>query len=274
MRQDAIFYQLFKRFPTLFFELIALPAEQAQGYRFESIEVKEPSFRIDGVFLPTEAAASQTVFFVEVQFQKDQSLYHRFFSEILLYLRRNPNQYEDWQGILIFPARGLEPDHDGLHRSLLSSEQVQFIYLDELPIVEDLAVSLMRLTIAPEDQMAEQARRLIERAKQEDSPILSASEIIEVVATIATYKFVNMSRAEVEAMLGLKLGETRIYQEAREEERREDIQSLLEAKFGELDEGLRSIVEPLMQLAAIDRARLILQMSKEEIIAQFRASDT
>ena len=132
----------------------------------------------------------------------------------------------------------------------------------------------MRLTIAPEEQMAEQARRLIERAEQEDSATLSASEIIEVVATIAAYKFVNMSRAEVEAMLGLKLGETRIYQEAREEERREDIQSLLEAKFGELDEGLRETVEPLMQLAAIDRARMILQMSKEELISQFQDSDT
>lgn len=63
MRRDAIFYQLFKRFPNLFFALLNCPPEQAQGYRFESVEVKEPTFRIDGVFLPPEEASPRTVFF-------------------------------------------------------------------------------------------------------------------------------------------------------------------------------------------------------------------
>ncbi len=228
------------------------------------------------MFLPTEAAASQTVFFVEVQFQKDQSLYHRFFSEILLYLRRNPNQYEDWQGILIFPSRGLEPDQDGLHRSLLSSEQVRCIYLDELPSISDLPLSLrlMRLTIEPEARMVEEAKKLIAQARRGDSANLSPATIIDVVATIVAYKFAKLSRAEVEAMLGLDFQETRIYREAKAEGRGEEILSLLEAKFGQLDDELRGIVEPLMAISATDRARMILQMSNEELIAQFRPSDT
>lgn len=77
VRRDTIFYQIFQRFPSLFFDLIGQPPAQAQGYRFESVEVKEPNFRIDGVFLPPDNASPKMVFFVEVQFQKDQALYHR-----------------------------------------------------------------------------------------------------------------------------------------------------------------------------------------------------
>ena len=188
----------------------------------------------------------------------------------MLYLRRNPTQYEDWQGILIFPTRGLEPDQARLHRSLLNSEQVRCIYLDELPSITELPLSLrlIRLTVEPEAVMVEQARDLIIQAKRGDSADLSPAAIIEVVATIAAYKFAHLSRAEVEAMLGINLQETQIYREAKSEE----VLSLLEAKFGQLDDELRGIVEPLMVLPAIDRARMLLQMSREELIAQFRTS--
>ncbi|MEA5602998.1 hypothetical protein [Nostoc sp. UHCC 0252] len=37
----------------------------------------------------------------------------------------------------------------------------------------------------------------------------------------AVYKFANLSREEVEAMLGVKLEETRVYQEAKQEGREE-----------------------------------------------------
>jgi predicted transposase YdaD len=71
MRRDAIFYQIFQRFPGLLFELIDRPPPEAQRYRFESVEIKEPTFRIDGVFLPPADAATPTVFFAEIQFQKE-----------------------------------------------------------------------------------------------------------------------------------------------------------------------------------------------------------
>ncbi|GAP99305.1 transcriptional activator of maltose regulon, MalT [Leptolyngbya sp. NIES-2104] len=89
MRRDAIFYTIFQRFPSLLFELVDDRPPDAQRYRFESVEVKEPTFRIDGVFLPPEDASPRVIFFAEMQFQKDESLYHRFFSESLLYLYRN-----------------------------------------------------------------------------------------------------------------------------------------------------------------------------------------
>ncbi len=48
MKRDSIYYQIFKRFPGLIFELVDHRPEQAQNYRFESVEVKETAFRIDG----------------------------------------------------------------------------------------------------------------------------------------------------------------------------------------------------------------------------------
>ncbi len=51
------------------FELVEQPPANAENYRFESVEVKEPTFRIDGVFLPPPETSPQTIFFAEVQFQ-------------------------------------------------------------------------------------------------------------------------------------------------------------------------------------------------------------
>lgn len=223
MKRDAIFYQIFKRFPSLFFTLVDQAPERVQGYRFESVEVKEPTFRIDGVFLPPETASPKVVFFAEVQFQKDESLYDRFFCESLLYLYRNRSLYDDWYGVLIFHSRSLEPSNANMHRSLLQGSQVQQIYLDELgdPSQQPLGVSLMQLTIAPEAAAVTQARSLIERVQQEAIGNLSRDEIIEVITTIAVYKFASLRREEVEAMLGLNLEETRIYQDAKAEGREE-----------------------------------------------------
>jgi predicted transposase/invertase (TIGR01784 family) len=40
-----------------------------------------------------------------------------------------------------------------------------------------------------------------------------------MISTIVVYKFTNLSREEIDAMLGTKLEETRVFREAREEER-------------------------------------------------------
>jgi predicted transposase/invertase (TIGR01784 family) len=69
--------------------------------------------------------------------------------------------------------------------------------------------------------MADQAKQLIARVQQEETGTLAKNEIIEVITTIAVYKFSQLSREEVEAMLGLSLKQTRIYQEAKAEGREE-----------------------------------------------------
>ncbi len=260
MKRDAIFYQIFQRFPGLFFELIQQDPEQVRGYRFESVEVKEPNFRIDGVFLPPATAPSQTIFFAEVQFQKDQFLYHRFFAEIFLYLHRNPTRFSNWYGVLIFPRRGLEPAQSALYLALLQSSQVRCIYLDELAAQQPLGIEVMQLMVASEQQTVEQARRLIDRARAESPSNLSAAELIEVIATIAVYKFASLSRAEVEAMLGLSVEQTRVYQEAKAEGRQEGRQE------GRVE--MLSAIVPLLLETGLTMAQIAEQLQVDLSLVQ------
>ncbi|MCC5604876.1 Rpn family recombination-promoting nuclease/putative transposase [Nostoc favosum] len=231
MKRDTIYYQIFKRFPWFIFELVDYRTEQAQNYRFESVEVKETAFRIDGVFLPPEGTTPRTIFFAEVQFQKDEALYHRFFTESMMYLNRNQSQYDDWYCVVIFPSRSFEPSDTRTHRLFLNSDQVQRIYLDELgtPNQQSIGINLMQLTIASEKAIAQQAKQLIKQVQLESKDSLTKNEIIDIITTIAVYKFSSLSREEVEAMLGLTLEQTRVYQEAKAEGREErEAEMLLE----------------------------------------------
>ncbi len=66
----------------------------------------------------------------------------------------------------------------------------------------------------------------LHRMQQEQINVLAKKDIIDVITTIAVYKFANLSREEVEAMLGVKLEETRVYQEAKQEGREEGREEL------------------------------------------------
>lgn len=84
--------------PQLFFEVLGESAEKGEQYKFCSVEVKQTAFRIDGVFQPKPDSLEQTVIFAEIQFQKDEKLYNRMFSEIMMYLDQNP-ETEDWMAM-------------------------------------------------------------------------------------------------------------------------------------------------------------------------------
>ena len=98
MRTDSIFYRIFQTDPGILFELLGQSADLGVGYEFRSVEIKQLAFRIDGVLLPAPDAPDQTVWFIEVQFQKDPTFYHRFFAEIALFLAQHP-QTVDWQAV-------------------------------------------------------------------------------------------------------------------------------------------------------------------------------
>lgn len=259
MRRDTIFYKLFKQFPGLLFELVDEPPPEAENYQFESVEVKETAFRIDGVFLPPANAVSKTVFFAEVQFQKDEDLYHRFFSELFLFLYRNSIRYDDWFGVIIFASRSLEPSNSNIHRALLESDQIKQVYLDELGDLREqpLELGLMLLTnVTSETEAVEGARFLLEQAQQQ-----SEQAIIDLVTTIIVYKFSKLSREEIAEMLGLNLEEPRAILEAKEEGKVEGektiILRLLNRRVGNIDTLLSQIQGlSLEQLEALGDALL------------------
>jgi predicted transposase/invertase (TIGR01784 family) len=266
MRRDSIFYKLFQQYPSVLFQLLTNPPDNADVYRFDAVAVKEPKFEIDGVFLPPEDSPG-TVYFCEVQFQKDEQLYERLFAESALYFYRNRPRFKDWQAVVIYPSRRMEQSDIYPHRGLLNSEQIHRIYLDELGDIRQLPiwVALMVLTTLGENQAPNEARYLLARTNEEMPPS-SSRVIIEMLTTIMMYKFEHLSTKEVESMLGITLQRSRAYQEIKEEGRQEGLEEgrqeglqegrqegkqeatlnlvmrQLEKRFGELTQDLRAAI--------------------------------
>ena len=229
MRRDSLFYKLFQQYPSLLFELLTDPPINDQAYRFDSVAVKEPTFAIDGVFLPPESDGQGIVYFCEVQFQRDEELYERICAETSLYFYRNRKRFCDWQIVIIYPSRNTEQNDIYPHRGFLNSPQVHRVYLDELGDIQELPLGLgvMLLTTLEESQAPAVARYLLTRT-HEEIVTPSSQAMMEMITTIMVYKFENLSRREVESMLGITLKETRVYREVKEEGREEGIKQGIE----------------------------------------------
>lgn len=246
MKTDSIFYRIFKTDPGILFELLGQSSEIAQGYEFKSVEIKQIAFRIDGVFLPTPEAIDQTVWFVEVQFQRDPVFYQRFFSEIYLYLNLHPETV-DWQAVVIYPKRSIEPDYPQVFRANLNSDQVHRIYLEDLDEpVDSIGVGLMQLIVADAADTVTQAQALLSRVQPQEQTNPRFAAIIELIETIVVYKFPRLSREEIESMLGLsELKQTKVYQEAYQEGEQSLILRQLTRRVGDVSPEMRSQIQAL-----------------------------
>lgn len=221
MKTDSIFYRLFQEIPSIFFELIGNSPQLAELYQFSSIEVKQTAFRIDGVFLPHQSI-DNPIYFLEVQFQLDDDLYDRLFSEIFLYIRQNKPK-NNWNAVVIYPSRSIDTRDIQHYQEFFSSQRVRIIYLDELGDITSLPIGIatIKLIVTKEDNAITQARELITRTKQEVDSQLQ-QQVLQIIETILIYKFPRMNREDIEAMFGLsELKQTRFYQEAKEEGRQE-----------------------------------------------------
>jgi len=123
----------------------------------------------------------------------------------------------------------------------------------------------MVLTTLEEEQAPEEARALLARTQQEIPEPEASRAIIEMIATIMVYMFTNLSRQEVDAMLGLQFSDTRVYREAKEEGRQEEAASLvlrlLTRRFGEVPQNLAQQVRelPINQIETLGEAFLDFQ---------------
>ncbi|MCL1468734.1 Rpn family recombination-promoting nuclease/putative transposase [Argonema galeatum] len=221
MKTDSIFYRLFKTFPRIFFELIGQPNIDISNYQFASVELKQTSFRIDGVFVPVPDSADRTVYFAEVQFQPDATFYRRFFSEIFLYLRQNPS-VNLWRAVVIYPTGSIETSDVIPYQALFSSNEVQRIYLDRLPEAgsTSLGLRIVRLIVEREESAVTSARELISQTRQQVTDEATRREILELIETILLYKFTRLTREEIRQMFTFTESEfkqSRLYQSIKEE---------------------------------------------------------
>jgi predicted transposase/invertase (TIGR01784 family) len=262
LKTDSIFYRLFQTDPGILFELLGQSPALAQDYEFRSVEIKQLAFRIDGILLPKPDALDQTVWFIEVQFQKDPTFYHRFFAEIALFLDQHP-QTVDWQAVVLFPNRKIEPTQTHLYRAQLNSDQVHRIYLNELEARDGLGIGLIQLILADSSSALSQAQALLSRTRTQGQTEAQITAIIRLIETIMIYKFPQLSRVEIERMFGLsELRQTKVYQEALQEGRQEGEALLvlrqLTRRIGDLAPEARSQIQSLStpQLDSLGEALL------------------
>jgi predicted transposase/invertase (TIGR01784 family) len=213
MKRDSLFYRIFQQNPMLLFDLLQSHPTNASDYQFDSVEIKQTSFRIDGVFLPPDA--SGITYLVEVQFQPDEVLYERVMSEGSLYFYRNRDRCRDYRLVVVYPSRDLEQKDLEPHQFLISTGKLTRIYLDELGDVSQLPIglSLMVLTTLENDEAKRVARQLADRAMEEPE----SRAIMDILSTILIYKFTDLSRDEVTAMLASSIEESLAYRQIRDE---------------------------------------------------------
>jgi predicted transposase/invertase (TIGR01784 family) len=276
MRRDTLFYRIFQEFPGLLFELTGDPPENVAGYRFSSVEVKEPTFRIDGVFEPPVLDGTGKLYLAEVQMQPDPRLYERAFSELFALFYRSRELYNDWGLVMIYLSRSMEQKITYPYRALLESDQVQIIYLDELGNIRDLPLttSLAVLPTVPPKKAPEEARDILARAREQPQQY---EVILDLVTRVMSYMFIDQSPQEIDKMLDIKFEETRVYKDTYAKGKLDLALELLELNCGQLKiELVREVTAlPIEQLEALAKALLKFKKVKDlEKWLQNNASET
>ncbi len=261
MKTDSVFYRLQQSEPTLVFELAGIVVAETSGYQFRSQEIKQTSFRLDGVIEPPPERpdAPRAYVEVEVQFQPDDDFYIRFFREILLHLGQYPTAHP-WYAVVIYPNQTVERVATSME-PLLELPNLSRVYLDRRPLLDSAnpKIWLIGLVIADFDKIAPIADKIKgHHAKQATDSI----DWMDLLETVLVYKLPKFNREEIKKMLNfedVELKQTRFYQdvfaeglaegqiigEARGETRGEATMflKLLERKFHTVPESARKRIE-------------------------------
>lgn len=81
-----------------------------------------------------------------------------------------------------------------------------------------MGIGILKLSVETPTNTTSRAKELINKATVELTDAIIQRQVLEFIETVVVYKFPNLGREEIEAMLGLNLlRQTRVYQEAREE---------------------------------------------------------
>lgn len=253
MKTDTLFYQLLREFPWIFFQLIQREEINMDAYEFIAPEIKQRSFRLDGLFTTTEEYSDLPLYFVEVQFYQEADFYDRIFPSIFLYFGQYKPINTEWFAIVIFDRRSNDVKIPARYREI-AEQRLQRIYLDEIAQEEqfDIGIGILKLVVEPEKGAGELARNLISRSKQEVVDSQNQKQLQELIKTIIIYKFPKLSYEEIETMLNLQeIKQTRVYQDAKAEGLQQGLEQGLNQGIqqglqqGKLEQKLETI--PLLQ---------------------------
>jgi predicted transposase/invertase (TIGR01784 family) len=181
VKTDHLFFQIFQDWPALFFSLVGDPIDPTINYSFQSVEVKELSFRIDGVFLPPADQPHLPLYFLEIQMQRDPQLYARLFTEIFVYLRQYDPPHP-WKAVVIFPRSAVDVESSDHYSELIQSHRLTRIYLDRLDARASLELQILQLVSQSQSKAAPQAQQLVKQAQLRDPKVRQA--LVNMVETI------------------------------------------------------------------------------------------
>jgi predicted transposase YdaD len=200
MKTDKLFHRLFLEYPELAFELAGEPCQEDAGYRQESIELKETSFRTDGVLLPKDPQG--TLRFWEAQLYPDDSFYRRWIASIFLFLHQHP--WTRWQALVIYPDRATERYPPPSHAFLLELGLIRRVYLSDLLELEHPTwfQGLLRLIVLDPAQVAAQTQRLVRDIDQRPAK-LGKEQALDLLEILLVNKLPHLGYQEIRAMISI-----------------------------------------------------------------------
>lgn len=213
---DTLFHRLFQRYPDLILALGGLPYG-SDSYLFSEKQLGPGSYHLTGIFIPVLHQSDQPLVFVDVQYQADDFFYHRLISEIALYLRIGMFE-RTWLALAVYADRGAEHPPGAAFAPFADLAQLRRIYLEDFRERADdtLGGALLRLIASDREQAAGLARALARRRREFEA------DVVDLLQIVLVYKWPELSRKEIQTMLGLKaveLKRTCFYREIAEEER-------------------------------------------------------
>jgi predicted transposase YdaD len=189
---DRWYYRVFQSAPDLIRSLLPGSAATAtvlgldpgapgdQLYRFEALEIKELSHRLDGVLWPRQSTGcAETgspefpVVLLEVQMHPDQGFHHRLAAQTYRFLQQHP-RVEHWAVLVITPHNRLKLGPTKALQVFLN-QQVDWINLEELsqqPSLDPL-LNLLTLPIRPESELQISSREILASRPDLDKVVLA-----------------------------------------------------------------------------------------------------
>jgi predicted transposase YdaD len=236
---DRWYYRVFQSAPDLIRAL--LPGSEAglsselgldpdvpgdQLYRFEALELKELSHRLDGVLWPRQTTGcAETgspefpVVLLEVQMHPDSGFQHRLAAQSCRFLQKHP-QVEHLEVVVITPHKRMSLGPTKLPRLLqVLLQEVHWISLEELsqqPNLDPL-LNLLTLPVRPESELAASSQQILARRPDLDT----------VVLPMLVQRFPQLTEEEIMVIAGIpreEIRHTRAVQDWLAEGRQEGLQ--------------------------------------------------
>jgi predicted transposase YdaD len=284
LNTDRWYYRVFQSAPDLIRALLPgsgpLPADlglnpSAPGdslYRFEALEIKELSHRLDGVLWPRQTTGcAETgspelpVVLLEVQMHPDPGFHHRLAAQTYRFLQQHP-RVEHWAALVIMPHNRLNL---GPSQALqLFLQQVAWINLEVLSRRSQLdpLLNLLTLPIRPASELAASSQQIL----------ASRPDLDQVVLPMLMQRLPHLTNEEIMVIAGIPMEELRHTraaqdwlaagrQEGLQEGRRDEAAAmtlrLLNRRCGPLSAATTAQIQalPLEQLEALADALLDFQ---------------